>query len=538
MAINSNSSTNISFQKINSGIIFLVIAAVYVICNLIWWQINTPVIPTNTSALHFLDIFSTKWFYYNAPLITWIMKFMFSVFGQGNWDLQIIIVNYIFFLIPLYFIYKIGIELKDKETGKIAMILFALTPAVYAMSRQYGHMDYHIIAGITFNIYCLIKTDYFKNIKWTICYGISTGLGLMIKDAFLAYFFAPWLYITIQSLKNNTVKLKIINIFLTIIFASLIAGPHYFRTEIIKKILYEPVTNTVSVFSFENMRVMTIGLWEELLSPPIFLIFVVALVWFLIKYRSRYKIILLLWLLIPWGILMLMRQYKLSEYGAGFIPAMILIASVYLSHIKKKLIKSAILLLIILIGILQFYIFSYMPELKFSNIGFKFKGHYISYYNNKFNFYNGVVAKQIYNLVSNIKLKYHTKSIYLEVLDYNANRVLQMFAAKEKLNMLTLDDWTWNHFFNKKRKKEINLIIYVGEKTTSQNKINILMEVYDDHVRLQKIPRQEYLNSIMDKLQEFDMMVKTEFKTVEVWAPKNNEEGLKVEFLERINNNK
>jgi len=544
MAMNFNGSTNISFQKINSGIIFLIIAALYIICNLVWLQINAPVIPIGESAEHFIHVFRGEGLSlcYVAPLVIWIMRGMFFIFGRENFDLQIIIINYVFFLISLYFVYKIGKEIDSKETGKTAMILFALTPSIYGMTRQFGHQDYHLIAGITFNIYCLIKTNRFTDRTWSVIYGVSIGLGLLIKDAFVMYFFVPWLYTAIISFTRkdcncNAVRTSI-NFLLAITVCLLISGSHYFRLGIIMKMMCEPAVNPGPVFIFQSMRVMTIGLFEELLSPPIFILFLIGFIWFIRKYKNKNKIIILLWLLIPWGILMLIRQYKFSEYGAGFIPAMILIASVYLSNIKKNFIKSAILLLIILIGILQFYIFSYMPELKFSNIGFKFKGHYISYYNNKFNFYNGVVAKQIYNLVSNIKLKYHTKSIYLEGLDYNANRVLQMLALKEKLNVFTLDDWTWNPFFNKKRKKEINIIIYVGEKTTVQNKINIFMKVYDDHVRLQNIPRQEYLNSIMDKLQEFDMMVKTEFKTVEVWTPKNNEEDLKVEFLERINNNK
>ncbi|MDD5102300.1 MAG: glycosyltransferase family 39 protein, partial [Endomicrobiaceae bacterium] len=151
----------------NTKIIFIVIAIWYAVGNFIWWQINTPIIPYDIAARHFLDIFTEGYLFYNAPLLTYIMRFMFYIFGKEYFDLIIIFINYIFFLIPLYFIYKIGTELKDKETGNIAMILFAMVPAIYGMSRQYGHQDYHIIAAIAFNIYCLIKTDHFKNLKWS-----------------------------------------------------------------------------------------------------------------------------------------------------------------------------------------------------------------------------------------------------------------------------------------------------------------------------------------------------------------------------------
>jgi 4-amino-4-deoxy-L-arabinose transferase-like glycosyltransferase len=338
--------------------VFFAIAVIYAIGNFIWWQMNTPIIPMHISALHFLDILREGWLFRNAPLLTWIMRGMFYIFGKEYYDLIVIFVNYIFFLIPLYFIYKIGVELKDKETGNIAMILFALVPAIYGMSRQYGHKDYHIIAGITFNIYCLIKTDYFKNRKWAIWYGISVGLGLMIKDSFLAYFFIPFAYIVIVGLKEKTDKTKIINILTAIALGCLIAGWHYFKIDIIKKIWYEPVTETVPVFIFDSLRVMTIGLWEDLLSPPIFIIFIIGLIFFIWKYRGKYKYIILLWFFVPWSIIMLMPHHKLPEYGVGFIPAIILISVIWISNMKYKYIKKIIFLLLIVVGILQYVNFS------------------------------------------------------------------------------------------------------------------------------------------------------------------------------------
>ena len=193
-------------EKYNSTIIFAIIAICYAIGDYIWWHLNSPTLGDAFSIVNFKHIFEEGWLFYSAPLITYIMRFMFFVFGTEYFDLQVIFVNYIFFLIPLYFIYKIGVELKDKETGNIAMILFALVPAVYGLSHRYGRCDYHIMAAITFNIYCLIKSDYFKSLKWSILYGVSIGLGLMIKDTFVTYFFVPFGYTLYLGLKVNNIK--------------------------------------------------------------------------------------------------------------------------------------------------------------------------------------------------------------------------------------------------------------------------------------------------------------------------------------------
>jgi hypothetical protein len=108
-----------NIKNCNSRTIFFFISIFYAAANIIWWKLNTPVFPYDSSALHFNDIFESGWLFFNAPLITWIIKIMFYVFGKEYFDLIVIFVNYIFFLIALYYIYKLGVVLKDKETGII-----------------------------------------------------------------------------------------------------------------------------------------------------------------------------------------------------------------------------------------------------------------------------------------------------------------------------------------------------------------------------------------------------------------------------------
>ncbi|MBR3628444.1 MAG: glycosyltransferase family 39 protein [Elusimicrobia bacterium] len=396
------------FQKNSPFLIFIIIAVLYCIGNFIWWYFNTPIFPNDDSAVHFNDIFRTGYFYYNAPLITWIMKAMFFVFGTQYFDLQIIFVNYIFFLIALYFIYKIGLELKDKETGNIAMVLFALTPAIYQLSRQYGHQEYHVMIAMIPNIYCLIKLNNFKNTKWSILYGLTVGLGLLVKDEFLPYFFTPWLYVVIRSLIEKTEKKNTINILLTILIGALISGCHYFRTEIINKVLYDSTADSVSVFSFDSLRVTTTGLSEYLLSPPIFILFIAGLIWFIYKYKNRNKWIILLWFVVPWMMITFMPHYKLPEYCLGFVPAIILISSVFITNITNiKNIKKSLVLFIIIIYSFQYIYFVY------SKNDFIFKD---LYYNNRI--LNKTYIKSKEELNFNLELfsdinKYSVKRIFL-----------------------------------------------------------------------------------------------------------------------------
>ncbi len=397
--------------KSSSFWIFLIIAVLYCIGNFIWWYLNTPIFPDGVPVDHFNDIFREEYLYFNAPLITWITKGIFFVFGKKYFDLEIIFMNYIFFLIALYFIYKVGVELKDKETGNIAMILLALTPVVYGLSRQYGHQEYHIMVAMIVNIYCLIMLNDFKDRKWSILYGISVGLGLLVKDEFLPYFFIPWLYVVIRSLIEKIDIKKIINILLTIIIGSLIAGCHYFRFEIIYKILHEPVKEIAPVFCFESLKITTTGLSEFLLSPPIFILFIVGLIWFVLKYRNKNKMIMLLWIIVPWTIITFMQHYKLPEYCLGFIPGIILICSLFITNIKN-IKKNLLLISIIFICLLQYFDFSYGINTRLFNFNIKYKDYEFSYYDKKNFFEKLIVNKSYFKIAQHLSL-FDEKNILL-----------------------------------------------------------------------------------------------------------------------------
>lgn len=346
-----NKMKKINFKN-SSFIIFILIAVFYAIGNFVWWKLNTPVIPDFISALHFYDIFRDGYLYYNAPLITWIMKSLFFVFGKKYFDLQIIFMNYVFFLTALFFIYKTGYELKNKLAGNISMILFALTPVVYINSVHYGHQDWHVMIAMIVNIYCLIKTDNFTSRKWSVLYGISVGLGLLVKDEFLACFFVPWLYVVISGLKEKQDKIKI-NILIAILIGSLIAGCHYFRLDIIYKVIREPIIETFS----SSLRVSTLGLSEYILSPFLFILFVTGLIYFIYKYQNQKqnKYIILLWFFVPWTIITFMPHNKLAEYCLCFVPAMILIISFFLASIKNYI----LLIITVIICSLQYISFLY-----------------------------------------------------------------------------------------------------------------------------------------------------------------------------------
>lgn len=455
--------------------------------DIFFWLTNNPIIPQGEAIHHFRDIFDNQILYYNAPLITWIMKAIFVIFGKKYFDLQIIFINYIFFITALYFIYKIGTELKNKETGNIAMVLFALTPVVYGMSRFFGHQDWHVMVALVPNIYCLIKTKNFKYTKWSILYGISVGIGLLIKDEFLAYFFVPWIYVVIKSLLLKKYLKKIIsNILISIFLGALIAGCHYFRSIIIKKILFEPVTETVPIFSFHNIYLLTMGISEYLLSPPIFLLFIISFIYFILKYKNENKWIILLWILIPCLIILFMAHRKEPEYMLGFVPVIILICSVFISKIKNSLLKKIILSLVITVCSLQFIVFFLPVNTKLFNYNYKISPCYkpVNYFS--------IFSNDIFHpsFITYKKSKY--LSALLNYLKKNFNTDMPIFIYQFSWDIyydgiyIYLRTNNFNNIFtNFSEIPKSDIIMYTSKciLTDKQNIFEIEKKVIAEHIR-------------------------------------------------------
>jgi len=339
----------------------------------------------------------------------------------------------------------------------------------------------------------------------------------------------PFIYIVIAGLQKDTDKTKIINIFISIVLGSLIAGWHYFRPEIIQKIWYEPITEPRPIFNFESLRVMTIGLWEELLSPPIFIIFVIGLIYFIWKYKGKYKNIVLLWFFVPWLIIMLMPHHKLPEYGLGFIPAMILIGAILITVVRKLYIKKILVFFLITIGVFQYIQFSYSSVIKIMNMKLKINGYIISYYDK----YNPLIvsnkkqAELILKLTHYFKNNYHKSTFFIDqpciVLDkYD-------IAAQIFLNDIPYCQWISdesNIFL-------ADIIIVIGvPKTIEEKKQYVMKQILINPIQ-SKMFSEEAKNTVIKKTEYIFSQIKKQYCQIDMIYLEENNQNFKVTLLGR-----
>ncbi len=504
----------------SSAIIFTAIAVWYAITNFIWLTLNTPNFPCyDSSALHFLYIFAEH--KGNTPLMIWIFQFLLSFFGNHNLEIITICVNYVFFLIPLYFIYKIGKETDSKEAGNIAMILFALVPAIYGLSRQFGHKDFHIIAPLTAGIYCLIKTNYFSDRKYSILYGIWTGIGLLTKDTILIFILPTFFWTVTIALKEKFEINKMLNIFVSLLAGSFVAGWIFFEPYSIKKIIYDPITLVTPVFSPENVRVMTFGLYEELLSPPIFLLFLAGLVYFFTRCNKN-KILLLLWIFIPWAIIFVMPHYKVVQYFTGLIVPTVLVCAIFLANIKYKIIKQALIIFLIIIGVVQYINFSYYPKSFLGWLSMDFHGIYLAYYNtgteNIMNFGIKNKCEKILKVIKHIKNKYPASNyaVYVTRQSQINNKVFRVCMLLNGMRCKVVDI----EKFKILDKNKVVIIVGTFLKENALRRQELLIENHPliaDHLDEIEITEEEYLEEYAEHLQKQVKILDKRFKSAEVF---------------------
>ena len=106
--------------------------------------------------------------------------------------------NCVYLAILLVSVYGIGRILFSRGVGLLAAFLVSFYPVLFSISRL-SYVDFAMTAMVALGIYLLVKTDGFRNRRWSIVFGLGMGLGLLIKWPFIAFAGAPIAYVACRS---------------------------------------------------------------------------------------------------------------------------------------------------------------------------------------------------------------------------------------------------------------------------------------------------------------------------------------------------
>jgi len=126
------------------------------------------------------------------PLFPLVGSFMIFIAGPSiKW---LSMTNMLFMALLLYGLFKIGKKIHSEESGVLSCIILCFYPVVFSLSRQYM-LEIALLAITALSIYFLLYSEEFRNRAFTALFGVSVGVGLLIKPTYLSYIVGPVCYV-------------------------------------------------------------------------------------------------------------------------------------------------------------------------------------------------------------------------------------------------------------------------------------------------------------------------------------------------------
>lgn len=132
---------------------------------------------------------------YYPPLVHMTVAGFYQVFGVSM-DVAAM-ANSLYLALLLLAVYGIGERLGGPWVGLLSAFIVSLLPMIFAMSR-YLYLDFALTAMVAANICLLLRSDRFQRRGYALLYGLSLGLGLLVKWTFVVFVVGPLLLVLLH----------------------------------------------------------------------------------------------------------------------------------------------------------------------------------------------------------------------------------------------------------------------------------------------------------------------------------------------------
>lgn len=309
--------------------------------------------PTHNILYELFYANTTHW----PPLFYFIASLFNIIFGVSY--LASVMTNMLFFLVLIVSLYLIGKKIYSPEVGILASSIVSLYPIIYGHSRLF-QLDFALTAVVTFSVYCLLSSNRFRNPYWSIIFAISFGLGMLIKWSYIFFIFPLFIYVGIEYVidsKNKKFLHKIKKVLLISVVAFFTSSVWYLmradRSILALKFLIAKFNN-YTFYPREEIEWFILTFNNAMLSFSFFLLFIICFTFFYTNAKSRYKFFITIWYLIPL-LLLTFVTLKQARFFMPILPAFALISASGLELIKHRKLKNAIIILVISLGLVQFF---------------------------------------------------------------------------------------------------------------------------------------------------------------------------------------
>ena len=296
------------------------------------------------------EFFSTRHYY--APFVHLMTAAVFLILGASK--LTGIVANLLSLAALLWSVAWISCRLYAKEsveseqsasTRSTLMLLGAL-PALLSSSYHFSawlvhdaFLDFPLIAAVTVSFAFLIRAEDFKVRRNALAFGVSAGLGMLVKQTFAFFFVLPALYVVGRVLWTRDRK-AVGNLALAtavlILVASIWYAPHWQDVVAIYRENQQAAIseNEAPLFTFDSNFFYIHALLSMQMQVPFAVVFVIGLLSSVIRYRKE-SLILYLWI-ISGIVCFAMVANKDVRYTTPVLPAAALISTCWVGSLAAR----------------------------------------------------------------------------------------------------------------------------------------------------------------------------------------------------------
>lgn len=353
------------------------------LCDTAWYlymSLNDYDALWNVNLFHFLTTFINQ-DPYHAPLFPATSIPFLMIFGP---DINAAyFVNGIYLFILLYSVFHITEELSGRKAAILSAFFIATFPAVIAFSRDYL-FEFPLAALTALSYLFLIRSDSFSRRKYSILFGIFSGLSILTKTMGMIFFVLPFFYaiFTFFTTKSSSSVRK--NIIVSFLIAFLITLLFYAPN--FKKIFWylfefgygegsKPYTVGIpTLLSFKNwaiyLRAVT---WRGISISYALLFFISGIAALFMKDKKFLKgyFVVWLWLLCGYILLSLSPNKGGERYALPVLAPFAILMATHMINISLKPLRYCIVALAVLIGSVNYIYQTNSEACKYRHIYYK-----------------------------------------------------------------------------------------------------------------------------------------------------------------------
>lgn len=350
-------------------LLLILISFSLIVCNFIWLKIDTR--PPHwdfawhlSNVLIYLNLLDKKQifnmivqYHYFPPLSYYLTIIAYKFFGISE-DIAVLSLTP-YLIILIFSIYKIGQTLKNNKLGILMVISLIGMPFLMSQTREY-QLDFPLTAMVALNLYLFLKTNLFKDRRFSFIFGCTSGLAMLIKWTYLIFFIGMIIASFIfENKKNYIVKLK--NVMIVFIILLVISGPWYISNLSNLKVSFSEVsTNGIKehdpkILSKESFLWYANSLYKDHLRFPFLILSIIGLIYIIKNWKKSRKTMQLLLISLFYLLIMTMFRNKDARFIEPLTPILIILACFWIIELKKSLTRNVLIVFLIFLSAFNYY---------------------------------------------------------------------------------------------------------------------------------------------------------------------------------------